>query len=66
MQVDLEAERANIGKQTFVTEEIEVGKRAVTETQTMTENVSREVLDVDRDGQIDVETTTNGHDNHNH
>ncbi len=66
MQVDLEAERANIGKQTFVTEEIEVGKRAVTETQTVTENVSREVLDVDRDGQIDVETTTNGHDNHNH
>ncbi|GHF97296.1 hypothetical protein GCM10017783_06420 [Deinococcus piscis] len=56
MQVDLEAERANIGKETFVTEEIEIGKRAVTETQTVTETVGREVLDVNRDGQIDVDS----------
>ena len=55
MQVDLEAERANIGKETFVTEEVEIGKRAVTETQTVTESVSKEVLDVNRDGQIDVD-----------
>lgn len=59
MQVDLEAERANIGKETFVTEEIEIGKRAVVETQTVTETVGREVLDVDRDGQIDVDSDLN-------
>ncbi|ADY26269.1 Conserved hypothetical protein CHP02271 [Deinococcus proteolyticus MRP] len=59
MQVDLEAERANIGKETFVTEEVEIGKRAVTETQTVTETVGREVLDVDRDGQIDVDSDLN-------
>lgn len=57
MQVDLEAERANIGKETFVTEEVEIGKRAVTETQTVTETVSKEVLDVNRDGQVDVDGT---------
>ncbi|WP_261663973.1 PRC and DUF2382 domain-containing protein [Deinococcus sp. Marseille-Q6407] len=54
MQVDLEAERANIGKEAYVTEEVEVGKRAVTETQTVTETVGREVLDVDHDGQVDA------------
>ncbi|MFC6617595.1 PRC and DUF2382 domain-containing protein [Deinococcus radiophilus] len=57
MQVDLEAERANVSKQAYVTEEVEIGKRAVTETQTVTETVGREVLDVDRDGQIDVDGT---------
>ncbi|MDO4264586.1 MAG: DUF2382 domain-containing protein [Deinococcus sp.] len=59
MQVDLQAERANIGKETFVTEEVEIGKRSVTETQTVTETVGREVLDVERDGQIDVDGDLN-------
>lgn len=55
LQVDLEAERASIGKQTFVTEEVEIGKRSVTETQTVSETVSKEVLEVNRDGQVEVE-----------
>lgn len=52
MRVDLEAERANVSKQAFVTEEIEVGKRTVTETQTVTETVGREVLDVNKTGEV--------------
>ena len=55
MSVDLEAERANISKQAYVTEEVSVGKRAVTETQQVTETVGREVLDVNQTG--DVRTT---------
>ena len=52
MRVELEAERANVSKQAYVTEEVEIGKRAVTETQTVTETVSREVLDVNQTGDV--------------
>jgi len=52
MNVDLEAERANVTKQAYVTEEISVGKRAVTETQTVTDTVGREVLDVNKTGEV--------------
>jgi len=52
MNVDLEAERANVSKQAYVTEEISVGKRAVTETQTVTDTVGREVLDVNKTGDV--------------
>ena len=55
MTVDLEAERANVSKQAYVTEEVSVGKRAVTETQQVTETVGREVLEVNQQG--DVRTT---------
>lgn len=52
MNVDLEAERANVSKQAYVTEEISVGKRSVTETQTVTDTVGREVLDVNKTGDV--------------
>lgn len=55
MTVDLEAERANVSKQAYVTEEVSVGKRTVTETQQVTETVGREVLEVNQQG--DVRTT---------
>ncbi|WP_423777546.1 PRC and DUF2382 domain-containing protein [Deinococcus wulumuqiensis] len=55
MRVDLEAERANIGKQAFVTEEVSIGKRTVTETQTHTAEVGREVLDVNQTGDVRLE-----------
>ena len=55
MTVDLEAERANVSKQAYVTEEVSVGKRAVTENQQVTETVGREVLEVNQTG--DVRTT---------
>ncbi|MBB5233475.1 PRC and DUF2382 domain-containing protein [Deinococcus budaensis] len=54
MRVDLEAERANVSKQAYVTEEVEIGKRTVTETQTVTETVGREVLDVNKTGEVQL------------
>ncbi|SEI99602.1 conserved domain-containing protein [Deinococcus reticulitermitis] len=58
MTVDLEAERASVSKQAYVTEEVSVGKRAVTETQQVTETVGREVLEVNQTGE--VRTTQGG------
>ncbi|AZI44147.1 DUF2382 domain-containing protein [Deinococcus psychrotolerans] len=55
IQVDLEAERANVGKEAYVTEEIGVGKRTVTDNQTVTETVGREVLDVTKTGEVRLE-----------
>lgn len=46
IEVELEAERARIGKETYVTEEVNVGKVAETRTETVTETVRREELDV--------------------
>ncbi|WP_027460384.1 PRC and DUF2382 domain-containing protein [Deinococcus murrayi] len=52
VRVDLEAERANVQKQAYVVEEVEIGKRTVTDTQTVTETVGREVLDVNKTGEV--------------
>ncbi|SMB95956.1 PRC and DUF2382 domain-containing protein [Deinococcus hopiensis] len=54
VRVELEAERVDVQKQAFVTEEVEIGKRAVTEQQTVTETVGREVLDVNQTGEVRV------------
>jgi uncharacterized protein (TIGR02271 family) len=54
VRVELEAERANVSKQAYVTEEVEVGKRTVTEQQTVTDTVGREVLDVNETGDVQV------------
>ncbi|PYE48389.1 PRC and DUF2382 domain-containing protein [Deinococcus yavapaiensis] len=54
IRVDLEAERAEVRKQAFVTEEVTIGEREVSQTQTFTETVGREVLDVNRTGGVDV------------
>lgn len=54
MEVTLEAERAQVSKQAFVTEEVEIGKRTVTEQQTVSETVGREVLDVSQTGQVNL------------
>ena len=45
-----------MSKQAYVTEEVAVGKRSVTETQTVTETVGREVLDVNKTGEVRLET----------
>ena len=50
IQVELEAERANVNKQTYVTEEVNVDKVAQTRTETFNETVRREELDVQKDG----------------
>lgn len=52
IRVDLEAERANVGKQAYVVEEVEIGKNAKTHTQTFTETVGKEVLDVKETGEL--------------
>ncbi|MGY2895642.1 PRC and DUF2382 domain-containing protein [Deinococcus sp. UYEF24] len=60
IRVDLEAERANVSKQAFVTEEIEVGKRTETEQKTFSDTVGREVLDVTKTGEVEVIGNTDG------
>ncbi|WP_045233695.1 PRC and DUF2382 domain-containing protein [Deinococcus pimensis] len=57
VRVDLEAERADVRKQAYVAEEVEIGKRTETEHRTVTETVGREVLDVNRTGDVDVAGT---------
>ena len=52
IKVELEAERANVTKQAFVVEEVEIGKRVQTETQVVTETIGKEVLEVGRNGQM--------------
>ncbi|GEM46341.1 YsnF/AvaK domain-containing protein [Deinococcus cellulosilyticus] len=54
IRVDLEAERADVEKRAYVTEEVEVGKRTETERQTFTEQVGKEVLEVNKTGEVDV------------
>ena len=54
IRVDLEADRAVVGKQAYVTEEVDISKRQQTETKTFTEQVGREVLEVERTGDVRV------------
>lgn len=52
IEVELEAERARVGKETYVTEEVNVGKTVERHTETINETIQREELDVDREGNI--------------
>lgn len=52
VEVELEAERARVGKETYVTEEISVGKTTEHRTETIHETIQREELDVDHDGNV--------------
>lgn len=52
VSVNLEAERANVSKEAFVTEEVSMGKRTVTETQQVVETVGKEVLEVNKSGEV--------------
>ncbi|WP_407569772.1 PRC and DUF2382 domain-containing protein [Deinococcus altitudinis] len=54
IRVDLEAERANVSKQAYVTEEVEVGKRTETEQKTYSDTLGREVLDVTKTGEVQL------------
>ncbi|MBB5235733.1 DUF2382 domain-containing protein [Deinococcus budaensis] len=65
VRVELEAERAQVAKQAYVTEEVEVGKRTVTEQQTVTETVGREVLDVNQTGDVELLTDEANRKNRN-
>lgn len=50
IKIELEAERANVSKQTYVTEEVNIDKVAQTRTETFNETVRREELDVQENG----------------
>ncbi len=54
LRVDLEAERAHVQKQAYVTEEVEIGKRTETEHQTFSDTVGKEVLDVTQTGEVQM------------
>jgi uncharacterized protein (TIGR02271 family) len=58
LRVDLQAERANVSKEAFVTEEVEIGKRVVTTQEQVTETVGREVLDVNKTGEARIVNDT--------
>ncbi len=57
IRVNLEAERANVSKQAYVTEEVEVGKRTETEQKTYSDTVGREVLDVTKTGDVQTDAS---------
>lgn len=52
VEVELEAERAHVNKETYVTEEINVGKTTERHTETIVETIQREELDIDNDGNV--------------
>ena len=52
IEVELEAERAHVNKETYVTEEVNVGKTTERHTKTIVETIQREELDVDNNGNV--------------
>lgn len=52
VEVELEAERARVGKDTYVSEEVNVGKTIERHTETIVETIQREELDVNNDGNV--------------
>jgi uncharacterized protein (TIGR02271 family) len=51
--VPLSREEVRVGKQTFVTEEVEIGKRAVGGTEHVSETVRHEELVVDANAKVE-------------
>ena len=54
LRVPVREERVSVEKQPVVYEEIDVGTRAVQESQHVSETVRKEVVDVDATGEVDV------------
>ena len=52
IEVELEAERARVSKETYVTEEVNVGKSTERHTETIVDTIQREELDVDNNGNV--------------
>ncbi|WP_298869910.1 YsnF/AvaK domain-containing protein, partial [uncultured Psychrobacter sp.] len=52
VEVELEAERARVNKETYVSEEVNVGKTTERHTETIAETIQREELDIDGDGNV--------------
>ncbi|HZQ25699.1 MAG TPA: YsnF/AvaK domain-containing protein [Terriglobales bacterium] len=58
IRVPLTEERARVEKQPVVNEEVRVAKRAVQNTQRVSDDVKHEELRVDKDGDVEVDTRT--------
>ena len=56
IRVPLSEERARVEKQPVVNEEVRVGKRAVQNTERVSQDVRHEELRVDKDGDVEVDT----------
>ena len=52
IEIELEAERAHVNKETFVTEEVNIGKTTERHTETIVETIKREELNIDGDGNV--------------
>ena len=52
IEVELQAERARVGKETYVSEEVNVGKTTERHTETIIETIQREELDVNDEGHV--------------
>jgi len=52
IEIELEAERAHVNKETYVTEEVNVGKTTERHTETIVDTIQREELDVDNNGNV--------------
>mgnify|MGYP005819476217 FL=1 len=52
IEVELEAERAHVNKETYVTEEVNVGKTTERHTETIVDTIQREELYVDNNGNV--------------
>ena len=52
VEVELEAERARVAKDTYVSEEVSVGKTTQRHTETIVETIQREELDINDDGHV--------------
>ncbi len=59
IRVPVGEEQVDVNKQTVVTGEVSVGKRQVQETQQYTDTVRREELDVDQQGNVNVQGNQN-------
>lgn len=58
IRIPVSEERVNVSKDTVVTGEVEVSKRKVTETQTVSEDLKKENVRVDKTGNVRVDDRT--------
>jgi uncharacterized protein (TIGR02271 family) len=60
LRVPVHADQVSVDKQAVVYEEVNVGKRAVDQTQRVSETVRKEVVDVDATGEVQVRGEADG------
>jgi len=53
LRVPVHEDQVSVGKEAVVYEEVNVGKRAVQETQRVSDTVRKEVVDIDATGEVD-------------